>query len=71
MQIVHGDLFDKSQKLPTSQQVAELIEQIAKPTALRAALVAIKRSLDAHATNPQKYELLKSDWECALKIIGE
>ena len=71
MQIVHGDLFDKSSKLPTVEQVAAVIEQFARPSRLRQALVSVKRSLDPHATNPQKLELLKSDWSGSIRIVNE
>lgn len=70
-QIVYGDLFDKSSRLPTAEQVAAVIEQFARPTRLRQALVVVKRSLDAHATNPQKLELLKSDWAGSMRIANE
>jgi hypothetical protein len=65
MQIIHGGLF-KSQgaiSLPTVDEVAEIIERCTKATRFRQALVSLKRSLDPHCSLPNKYELLRTDWD--------
>jgi len=62
MQIIHGGHF-KDGKLPTVEEIAEIIERVTKASAYRRALVALKRSLDPHQTDPKRYELLRSDWD--------
>jgi len=63
MQIIHGGHFKPDGKLPTVEEIAEIIERITKASAYRRALVSLKRSLDPHQTDMNRYELLRSDWD--------
>ncbi len=38
---------------------------------LWSAIVALKRSFDDHETNPDKFEVLKSDWEYVVSVCKE